>query len=447
MQMEFAPDRLNPAKLKRMMDIRGMTFSAGGVNHITRGRVYCLWKDGNPISIQAESVARPGVDYTDCMSLPPSHFPDECRDYTYLLEVLHTMADTIEFGTYNWAHMVRQKDGSYRLVYKVKQYVPGINIWTKVVELEDIEITRFGMDVDLGIAWTDEWATWVNNESKGHKVMQSVGLGHYTFELLAHVSKNGIIIGIMTEPVHGRKIVAADRSAVYEAVADLQRHGVLLRGVTKHNIHITDEGVRFSCISSLVYYHDQDTLAKLAERCYWEELAKTFDEEGSLDPGTILFVGSRYYKYTPAFVLPRVPSPNNPLPFGPEQAMIRYVFDIFRSDNYIVDFWKPIFDQARRSRKAHPTNSHHSRRLKDCQKPHIANTDDVISIESPEISRDTALDKPLAPSRLHVSKVRHRPHHKSSPKKLLLGHDDYDDRAAFLPTERPRQVSRSLPSL
>lgn len=66
-----------------------------------------------------------------------------------------------------------------------------------------------GKDVDLFIAWQDDWGAYISAESHGQKLIESMGLGRYFFELKAHVSKNGVIVGIMMEALVGRMYAPA----------------------------------------------------------------------------------------------------------------------------------------------------------------------------------------------------------------------------------------------
>ncbi|KAH7927564.1 hypothetical protein BV22DRAFT_1031608 [Leucogyrophana mollusca] len=449
MQMEFAPPNVNLRKLKHFIDIRDLTLFIGGDNHVTKGRFYSLWRNGNFLVVQADPWTRPGVDYSGCHE-DALRFKQEYREYTYLVEVIQSMADTIEFGRFNWAHLVRQKDSSYRLVYKTRNCIQNLDVWTKVVELDDIEMVRFvtsqqwegvwnGMDVDLWIGWDDSWGEWVTLESQGHKIMQSLGLGHYTFEVLAHVSKNGMIIGLMTEPILGRPVILSDRAAVYEAVADLQRHGVLIRGLTHQQIHVTGEGIRFTSISSLVLYRNHDELAKEAEWCYWRELDLIFGDMANLANNTIL-VGSRYLPSN-TIVLPRVPSPHRPLPFAPEQAMLRFVLSIYSSDTFLHNHWQSLFDQVKPRRKTAPFNSRHSQQLRYCKLP-IAPVDED-GVEPPEAVEQTVSDEPLVVTQLRVSKARSHPYRQATSKKLLLGSDEgCNPQLTLVPVRRGHPTSR-----
>lgn len=61
-------------------------------------------------------------------------------------------------------------------------------------------------EVDLFMGVNPHWSHFVACESQGHKFMNEAGVSHYTFKLLAHVYKNGMVIGVMCEPIIGRKL-------------------------------------------------------------------------------------------------------------------------------------------------------------------------------------------------------------------------------------------------
>jgi hypothetical protein len=63
-----------------------------------------------------------------------------------------------------------------------------------------------GTEVDLFMGVHAVWSRFVAAESLGHKLMNEAGVSHYTFRLLAHVYKSGMIIGVMCEPIIGRKL-------------------------------------------------------------------------------------------------------------------------------------------------------------------------------------------------------------------------------------------------
>lgn len=90
-----------------------------------------MFQNGNLLVIQAEPFRRPGVEYA--IGAPYSTYSEEGRAYLHLLEVIQTMLDTLVYdGEKNWAHLVRQKDNTYRLIYTTKRFVQKCSIWTKV---------------------------------------------------------------------------------------------------------------------------------------------------------------------------------------------------------------------------------------------------------------------------------------------------------------------------
>ncbi|KAG1740670.1 hypothetical protein EDB19DRAFT_1828469 [Suillus lakei] len=339
--MEYASKDLTIHKLRRTTDFENLTFRIGGYTEHDQGRFYHLWKNGEVLSIQAEPYSRPGIDYSQSSEgWSTRNFSSDKEAFFYLQEVLQTMLDSLQFGTENnWAHLVRQKDNTYSLIYTRKEFIRlKCPVWTKKVNLNDIEVTRIvdcalwegiheGMEVDLFMGIHALWSCFVAAESLGHKLMNEAGVSHYTFKLLAHVYKSGMIIGVMCEPIIGRRVCPTDRAAVFAAVADIQRHGILMGSLLPHDILITPEGVRFLNISAVRFYKDHDLLAAAAETSHWAELAKTFGS-GMIAPHTPF--GSRAREALP-YVIPRLPSPGRPVYTSPELAMMRFVWSVMTS--------------------------------------------------------------------------------------------------------------------
>ncbi|KIJ64388.1 hypothetical protein HYDPIDRAFT_112397 [Hydnomerulius pinastri MD-312] len=425
--MEFAPSNLNLAQLRRKMDIRDLTLYISGHNDFEKGRFYVLWKNGNFIVIQAEPYCRPGIQYDPAM--PLGYYVEEYRAFNYLKEVLQTMLDTIVFDSeYNWAHLVRQKDNTYRLVYTTKRCVHNCPMWTKVVDLNDIEVTRItvgvlwegiyeGKDVDIFIGWEDTWGSFITAESKGHKLMQSLGLGHYTFEVLAHVSKNGIVIGLMTEAYIGRGITRSDRSAVFEAVAAIQRHGILMPMPRRSEIYITDQGVRFSDICGVKWYKDHDKLAKIAETTVWEVLADMFDNLDD-DPVAGQLNASRYLRGG-TYVIPRLPTPGRPVSLSPEQSMIHLAWSIAISDELCRSNFTSIAKLQYLYRPSkHSSTARRDKRAKSGNRA-LLPPDDVLEGQAHLLR--TPADESLVISLQHYgSSARTHPYARPTSKRLLL---------------------------
>jgi len=69
-------------------------------------------------------------------------YKEEDREYNTLLEVLQTMLDDIDFDRENWAYLVRDDDGSHRLLYTSKPFSLSCAIWAPCIDEKEIEITK-----------------------------------------------------------------------------------------------------------------------------------------------------------------------------------------------------------------------------------------------------------------------------------------------------------------
>jgi hypothetical protein len=205
--------------------------------------------------------------------------------------------------------------------------------------------------------------------------MNEAGVSHYTFKLLAHVYKSGMVIGVMCEPIIGRRVCPTDRAAVFAAVADIQRHGILLGSLVPHDILITPEGVRFLNISAVQFYKNHDQLAVEAETSHWAELVKTFGS-GMIAPYTPL--GSRA-RDALSYVIPRLPSPGRPVYTTPELAVMRFVWSVMTSPGeYARSDVLPLLkfrDQQQKGKSASTDDPRHRRRAKIGRKVLIAPLD------------------------------------------------------------------------
>ncbi|EGO03028.1 hypothetical protein SERLA73DRAFT_176533 [Serpula lacrymans var. lacrymans S7.3] len=434
--MEFGPGGL--AELKDKIDISQLTLKACGQNHVDRGMFYCLWRNGHCIFVQAEPFCRPDIDYSNYYQ----DFSPENTAYNYVLEVLQTMLDQIEFGRSNWAYLVRQKDGMYRLIYKNRRLIKDCEIWTKTVDLLDIEVTKFlflndwigkyeGREVDLLIGWDDSFACCVTMTNQGHKTMCSLGLSKYTYDLIAHVTYNGLLIGLMTEAALGRQIIASDRAAVYEAVADIQSHGILHGGLLEDNIYVTDQGIRFTNLSAVTYYHDRDELAKEAEILHWKILARIFDVQVDSNDR----IGPIRNIKTNTIVIPRLPTPDRPLSATQELAMMHLIWSIYITP--MKGGWKPFCDPQKyawrylventmKKWSAQNLGKGHENKQWRHRKKVITAPRDVLETEEDVIDTATHYDQdePLAIS-LRSSKGRLHPYHRPAlSKKIIVSFED-----------------------
>ncbi|KDQ55965.1 hypothetical protein JAAARDRAFT_48380 [Jaapia argillacea MUCL 33604] len=272
----------------------------------------------------------------------------------YHLQIIQTLLNTIEFGRSNWACLVRNGDGSgHRLLYKDKP-TPSLSssFWAPAVEENEIEYTRWvahgqrhgiwrGREVDILITTEDPtWHRYVEWAVNGTRALANLG---YSFEVLGLIVRNGCMVGIMTAAAIGRQVQYADRAAVYEAVARMQNHGVIHRGLKNLSILITDKGVRFTNPSAVLVIPKDDLQYIQEEGSYWHwpRLEIMFEP---LKYGPNSGFNYRSESYTPCnFYLPRLPS----LPR-----------DIFWQ---LVSLICPSRQDSERRRKSHEAKSHSSK--------------------------------------------------------------------------------------
>ncbi|OJA13933.1 hypothetical protein AZE42_01339 [Rhizopogon vesiculosus] len=423
--MQCASKDLTIRTLRRTTDFKHLTFRIGGFTEEKDGHFYHLWKDGEVLSIQAEPYRPPGIDKSPSYW---SNFSSEREAFLYLQEVLQTMLDQLKFGTENnWAHLVRQKDNTFSLIYTRKEFVHlRCPVWTKKVNLDDIEVTRIvscelwegiheGTEVDLFMGVNHHWAHFVAFESLGHKLMNEAGVSHYTFKLLAHVYKSGMVIGVMCEPIIGRRICATDRAAVFEAVADIQRHGILLGSLRPYDILITPNGVRFLNISAVEFYRDHGKLAEFAEQSHWSELAKTFGPEIEARCPTLASRARDALSY----IIPRLPSPGRPVYTIPDLDIMRFVWSIMTSPDQNDYPLLRFREQQRRRKSAITDGQKHRRRPRFARQVHFAPLD--YTEDRFEVLDETMpVDEPFNPKR----RSSHFTPYERRKKKLLLPRDD-----------------------
>ena len=205
----------------------------------------------------------------------------------------------------------------------------------------------------------------------------------------------------------------ADRTAVYEAITDILRHGIyFLFDIA--DIYITARGVRFASASSAKYYQDRDVLAKEAE-FMWETLANIFDHMDD-DPLKDRLVGSRLLGSC-GFIIPRLPSPGRPIATTPEEAIIRWIWSITLSDEcyYFNDlaFKKlhALYGSSERS------VTRREKRIKGDNRA-LLPPDDFSCDLGVAVARTGSMDKPLVANRASVA--RQHPYARPRSTRLLL---------------------------
>ncbi|KAG5641710.1 hypothetical protein DXG03_004397 [Asterophora parasitica] len=117
----------------------------------------------------------------------------------------------------------------------------------------------------------------IQREIAGHIALQGLDL---TYEVLGHVARSdGEIIGLMTESeLAGRPVQYRDRAKVYEALARVERRGLVFCGAQNYsNIHILDSGkVRLTNLASIWCFPNPTTREEQGARHHWDVMESVF---------------------------------------------------------------------------------------------------------------------------------------------------------------------------
>ncbi|KAJ6578794.1 hypothetical protein DFH09DRAFT_1148330 [Mycena vulgaris] len=248
-------------------------------------------------------------------------WPEWDRQFKYGLQIIQTLLQEIDFGRTNWGYLIDNGLNNAHIVQKTHELPRITEIpWCPFVDERDIEITNWvlaedrhgvwnGKEVDLFIGWDAVFMDFVRKRMAAYKLLIERDLEHLAYRALGHVMRAGTneICGIMTEASYGRMVEHTDKSAVYKAIAEIQRAGLLFMGIDTSRIMLTDDGqVRLVGLCVLVR-QSADPVERAKELAYWhwERLETLFKE---LEVGPNLIPPMRKIRPTP-ISLPPFPGP------------------------------------------------------------------------------------------------------------------------------------------
>ncbi|KAJ8483491.1 hypothetical protein ONZ45_g14591 [Pleurotus djamor] len=253
----------------------------GGRNEVGM-RTYVLYKDGEILVIEAP----PSTISNDRMYDQTNDWEEWDKEYNFTLEKIQTVVKTVEFGRTNWAYLLPRPDGGCRLIQKERP-VPRVTYptWAPLVEEKDIVTTKWisaedrqglwnGREVDLlMMGWDDKRMNEVEQTMKASPWLD------LTFEVLAHIVRDGRVIGLMTEPAKGRMVEHCDRAKVFDAISRVESRGLLYRSIHCSNIMISGGKVRLLNISTTRYYspEQRERHAEDFKFFHWKALKIMFD--------------------------------------------------------------------------------------------------------------------------------------------------------------------------
>ncbi|KAJ7589447.1 hypothetical protein C8J56DRAFT_33573 [Mycena floridula] len=242
-----------------------------------------------------------------------------------LFREIQNLLHKIDFSAQNWAHLFRDSNGHYNLIPKSRQlYRISCPLWAPLVEENEIVATSFtfpwlrtafwnDQDVDVKVCWTDWDLKWMEHETVGRGAIKDLDL---SFPVLAHITRGGEVVGLMTEAAEGRMIEYRDKLKVHAAFAKLQQHNIILAGCINGSTIMIHKGkVRLLQPQCLRVYSekDKDEVEKQARYWHWESLDSLFHElsyqPNELPCVRLLMASSSCLTITPAPGVPGRPIP------------------------------------------------------------------------------------------------------------------------------------------
>jgi hypothetical protein len=171
------------------------------------------------------------------------------------LEICQTLIQSLPFGRASSAYLVRGAGGLWRCVPGTKELgiffddpraIPTADVkevrLTRLAEPDRHEGVWNGAEVDV---WRPRPGCSAGRENAARLLWASRMLGSlpYSFKVLAILTMDGDGVGLLFEPGNGRPLTPNDRAVVYEAFADLERHGLIFTQIRERELAIGHDGV------------------------------------------------------------------------------------------------------------------------------------------------------------------------------------------------------------
>ena len=186
----------------------------------------------------------------------------------------------------------------------------------------------------------------LNRGMYGYRALQDLDV---TFKVLGHlISKDGTVIGLVSEAAWGRMVRPSDAALIYKTIAEVQNRGIIYKGCLTNRFMIADGKVRLVELNCITPYKDKKKMLEDADSWHWNELGQLFHELRTFGPyGRYRFPAMHLFStYKDLEFFPSPPRPN--LPFG---GLLSYpVFFAMRD----IEAW-PDFERAEHEPEDRPT--------------------------------------------------------------------------------------------
>ncbi|KAJ6625944.1 hypothetical protein B0H10DRAFT_1999576 [Mycena sp. CBHHK59/15] len=288
------------------MSISGnITAFLGALDH-SAGGLYVLWNYMHDKLIVVQTL---GVD-----------IGESSVGVGLWVEKIQTLIGTIDWERKeDWAYLITPPSGPRIIQRQIEHYrTPCDFLWAPRVDESEIRIQKVqdvfgrrrgvwqGKEVVIEMPCDDFGLQGMERETRGHKMTRGLDL---TYELLAHIFRGDLLVGLLTEPPSKRvrPIRPTDRALVFAAFAKLERARIVHNRLDAQGILI-EEGTKVRILNllnvKLYGEHETKALEEDAKESHWDRLSKIFDELG----GEEAAYGLLFFPPSPIF-LPTIPSP------------------------------------------------------------------------------------------------------------------------------------------
>ncbi|KDQ55960.1 hypothetical protein JAAARDRAFT_195205 [Jaapia argillacea MUCL 33604] len=236
------------------------------------------------------------------------------------LDDLLPLIKDIEFGRSNWVHFIRDSRGGHRLIYRNVVVRANCPIWVPLVEEAELRVTRWltltmfeglwnGREVEVSIAREEEFSVKrIEWETQSHYHLRHLDIG---IKFLGHITRDGNVVGYMTEVRVGRELMYSDMAATFELMNKALENGVLYKWPHPQGFLVMDRGIVFVDMGAGVFPCRQEEWESRAEELNeaWGAVEDIFENLLALEAqgrGVILAV--EHYGETQAFIVPVIPT-------------------------------------------------------------------------------------------------------------------------------------------
>ncbi|KAK0237158.1 hypothetical protein EDD85DRAFT_937444 [Armillaria nabsnona] len=252
----------------------------------------------------------------------------------YVIELIETLINTIDFTQTLTAFLVRRRNGDTLVSKPLRSTTFRVTCptWERLIDESEIETTDWiydlnrkgrwnNRDVELWFGYEDRYLRFVQNTMVALHALWQRNLDLH-FKVLGHLIRDNDVIGIVMEPNGGRCVEMYDRALAYNTFQELQKNNLVFdwSQASISNLRIADGKVRFETrilqsVKDVSHERDPERLA-YARQTHWdalESMLRSLDEMSRYCGGSNPAESMEMHDRRTARLLAYIPFPERPL--------------------------------------------------------------------------------------------------------------------------------------